>query len=241
MDGTSITVSIGKDQLIELVCKQLKHNFLLDKDEKSDVLTAISRSLLRTQVCFNQNMNKYYWDDKKTLIFNPYHSGQYSIFLYFLSQEVWVNENRLLADKIYSLNKMLNCCNLYYEVELPDIFFLDHPIGSVIGRASYGNYFVCQQNCTVGVNHGIYPRFGNFVWLFASTTVVGDTKIGSNVFVSTGTLIKDEEVPDNTIVFGKSPHLILKHKPPEYFYRSSPFKVHKDMMDEQDPHSRTVA
>ena len=221
---------IGEDKLNELVCRQLENIFLLEKEEKTGLLTAISKSLPRVRKCFSEIINKYYRNDKGEPVFDPYHSGQYSIFLYFLSQEVWKDGNRSLADRIYYLNKMLNCCDFFYQVMMPDIFFLEHPVGSVIGRASYGNYFVFQQNCTVGGNHDIYPEFGEFVWLFANATVIGNTKIGSNVFISAGVLIKDQEIPDNTIVFGKSPDLVFKHKPSEYFYDLSPFKAHKDMM-----------
>ncbi|TEB40985.1 transferase, partial [Flavobacterium circumlabens] len=35
---------------------------------------------------------------------------------------------------------MLNSCDLFYEVNLPDIFFLDHPLGTVIGRGVFKNY-----------------------------------------------------------------------------------------------------
>ena len=125
---------------------------------------------------------------------------------------------------------MLNCCDIYYETNLPDIFFLDHPVGSVMGRASYSNYFTFAQNCTVGGNHGIYPCFGEFVSLFANATVIGNSQIGNNVFISANTLVKDEVISDNTIVFGKSPNLIFKQKPPEYFYQASVFKSHKKLL-----------
>ena len=45
------------------------------------------------------------------------------------------------CDKIYYLNRLLNSVDLFYKVTLPDIFMLDHPLGSVIGRGTFGNYF----------------------------------------------------------------------------------------------------
>jgi serine O-acetyltransferase len=41
--------------------------------------------------------------------------------------------NTTLADRIYYLNKALNGLDLFYEVEMPDVFYLDHPVGTVIG------------------------------------------------------------------------------------------------------------
>ncbi len=54
------------------------------------------------------------------------------------------------------------------------------------------------------------------------------SNIGDNVFISAGAFVKDQDIPNNTIVFGKSPNLILKQKPSEYFYESSLFKCHKN-------------
>jgi serine O-acetyltransferase len=220
-------INIGKNNLIKLVSNQLTNNFSLDVNEESFLLEAISEALQRTERCFSNTNNKYYWNKNGELVFNPYHSAQNSIFLYFLSKEAWLMGKTLLADRIYYLNKMLNCCDLFYEIDLPEIFLLEHPVGSVMGRASYSNFFVFYQNCTVGGNKDAYPILGEFVWLFANSTIIGKSDIGSNVFVSAGTLIMDENIPDNTIVFGKSPNLILKQKPKEYFYNKSIFNFHK--------------
>jgi serine O-acetyltransferase len=228
MESSGMIISIGEENLVKLVTTQLENNFLCDSLEAELLKQGIAEALLLTQNCFREVTSKYYWDKNEQLIFNPFHSAQYNIFLYFLSHLTWRKyENPLLADKIYYLNKMLNSCDLFYEVHMPAIFSADHPVGSVIGRGSFKNYFVFQQNCTVGQNKGIYPIFGEFVWLFASSAVIGSSRIGNNVFVSAGAYVKDEDVPDNTIVFGRSPNLILKEKSSSYFYRQSPFRQHR--------------
>ena len=108
---------------------------------------------------------------------------------------------------MYYLNRTLNSIDLYYEVELPLVFFLDHPLGSILGRAQYGEYFSFGQAVTVGNNKGIYPTFGEYVKLHAGSIVIGDTAIGKNVIVSANTVIKDSTIPDSSIVFGQSPNL----------------------------------
>jgi serine O-acetyltransferase len=118
--------------------------------------------------------------------------------------------NYLLADKLYYLNKILNSCDLYHQVNLPDIFFLDHPVGSVMGRALYGDYFSFCQNCTVGNNRGIYPVIENHVSMCANSMIIGNCHIGDNVILGAGTMIKDENIPANSLVFGQSPNLIIK-------------------------------
>lgn len=100
--------------------------------------------------------------------------------------------------------------DLYYEVIMPDIFFFDHPMGSVIGRGKFGNYFSFVQGCTVGNNNGIYPEFDDKVIMLSDSKVIGKCKIGKNVIIAANTYIKDTDIPDNSIVFGCSPNLTIK-------------------------------
>jgi serine O-acetyltransferase len=55
----------------------------------------------------------------------------------------------------------LNGLDLYYQVEMPEVFFLDHAVGRVLGNGKYGNYFAFLQNCTVGNKKVIYRSLGN--------------------------------------------------------------------------------
>lgn len=70
----------------------------------------------------------------------------YCILLYWLSRELFQNGKLELADKVYYLNKMLNAVELFYEVKLPAIWSCEHPLGSVMGRADYGDYFFFYQD-----------------------------------------------------------------------------------------------
>ena len=106
----------------------------------------------------------------------------------------------------------MNGCDLYHEVNLPHYFTLDHPVGSVMGRAEYGEGFSFGQNCTVGNNKGIYPVLGENVRMCANSSIIGNCRIGDNVIIGANSGVKDEDVPDNSIVFGFSPHLIIKAK-----------------------------
>ena len=165
-------------------------------------------------VNFSKNKNKYYSKDWRRPILILYHSGQYTVFLYYFSNTVFKKDknNRRLADKVYYLNKVMNSCDLFYEVELPEIFMLDHPVGTVIGRAKFGNYFSFTQNCTIGNNNNIFPVIGEHVTLSANSMILGNSKIGNNVILGAGTCIKDHDIPDNSLVFGSSPNLIIKKR-----------------------------
>jgi serine O-acetyltransferase len=59
----------------------------------------------------------------------------------------------------------------FYEVELPDVFAFQHPVGTVLGRGRYGNYFFVYQRCSVGANvAGRYPTIGESVIRPSATT-----------------------------------------------------------------------
>lgn len=199
----------GRDNLLDLVVKQLNNFFSVTSEEGIIINVQLDYVLHRTYTCFFYSKNKYYKRDNQ-VFFNPFHSGQYSIFLYYLSNSLSVLGNKSLADRVYYLNKALNAFDLYHEVEMPDYFFLDHPVGAVIGRASYGNGFEFGQNVTVGNNKGIYPRFGKNVRLCANSMVLGNSTVGDNVIVGPGVCIKDTDIPSNVLVFGTSPNLIFK-------------------------------
>lgn len=145
---------------------------------------------------------------------NPLHTGHFCIFLYLLSRSLNARAQFNLADIIFATNKMMHSIDMYYQVNLPKVFHLEHPVGSVIGKASFGNFLYIGQNCTVGRNmspkSSSYPSFGKRIMLTSNVTIVGDSKIGSNVIFSSGCFVKDASIPDNCIVFGRSPKLIIK-------------------------------
>lgn len=115
---------------------------------------------------------------------------------------------------------------MYYQVELPDVFFFDHPVGSVIGRAKYSNYFDFGQGCTVGNNKGIYPTFGESVFMMSDSKVLGNCRIGDYVIIGANAYVKDQDVPSGSLVFGQSPNLIIKENRLDYVmeYAKTVFK-----------------
>lgn len=186
---------------------------MVSHEELEVISSNLDSVLSRLEFCFRHTENKYYQRGGE-VFFNPFHSGQWCIFLYYLSNTLFKANSAysVLSDKIYYLNKMLNGCDLFYEVELPPVFMLDHPVGTVLGRAKYGNYFTFTQGCTVGNNKGIYPVFGEHVTMLSDSKVIGSSIVGDNVVISANCYVKDAEIPSNAIVFGQSPHLVIKHR-----------------------------
>jgi serine O-acetyltransferase len=198
------------EYILELLFGQLQL-FKLTNEEEEKINKIFLTTKKRIITCFFYTENKYYHKNGD-VYFNPFHSGQWCIFLYYLSNSLFKESisNRILCDKIYYLNRMLNSCDMFYEVNLPDIFFLDHPLGAVIGRGSFSNNFSFSQGCTIGNNTGIFPKLGENVAMFSNSKVIGNSNIGNNVIIAANTYIKDTDIPDDSIVFGTSPNLIIK-------------------------------
>lgn len=190
--------------------RQLGALFPINAEEGSAIDDAWNATFDRLQTRFSRIKNKYYSRDGETF-FDPLHGCQWTQFLFALSNEINHRGGvRSVCDKIYALNRTLGSADLYYEVELPDVFTFDHPLGAVMGRAEYSDYFEFSQGCTVGNNNGVYPRFGERVFMMSDSKVIGDCEIGSNVIIGANACVKDQDVPSNALVFGESPNLVIK-------------------------------
>ena len=159
-----------------------------------------------------------FWRDGE-MVFSPWYSVTWMIFLYRLSHLLSENGNAHEADVFYYLNKIMHSIDWFYQVDLPVHFMAEHPLGSVLGRARYSDYLFIYQGTTVGGNRKgnsiDYPTLGSNVVMYANSTVLGDSVIGNNVIISADTFIINGRIPDNCIVFGKSPDLIIKKKTPD--------------------------
>lgn len=87
----------------------------------------------------------------------------------------------------------------------------------VMGRAQYGEGFSFLQGCTVGgytpiSKIPVYPTIGENVAMYANSTIIGNCTIGNNVNIGAGALVKNEDIPSDTNVFGQSPNLIIKSR-----------------------------
>lgn len=207
--------NVNLDDLEKILFNQLRSNFYFLLDSEMCTLSeAIPIAMKRVEKCFKSINNKYYYNEEK-VVFNPFHSGQYLIFLYYLSNSIYkLFGDEALASKLYFLNKIMNSIDLYYQVEMPDVFFTEHPVGTVIGRAKINNNFAVYQNCTIGGsyidNKIYYPEIAMNVTLFSYSCVLGKSIIGENTIVSSHCYIKNEIIPSNSIVFGSSPNIIIK-------------------------------
>lgn len=207
--------SMSNSQICDLLIRQLNGLFPLDDSEKNAIDVFIPETIARCENSFSKVRNKYYCDSDEAK-FDPLHGCQWAFFLYSISRLMHLAGKSSICDKIYALGRALSGADLYYDVELPEIFTFDHPLGAIMGRAHYSNYFSFGQGCTVGNNHGIYPSFGESVFMLSDSKVIGNTTVGDNVIISANAFIKDEVIPSGSIVFGQSPNLIVKEGKLDY-------------------------
>src|SRR3990167_5876802 len=75
--------------------------------------------------------------------------------------------------RLFLMNKALNGIDLFYEIAMPEVFYIGHSVGIVLAKATYGNYLVLYQNSTVGRHLSRVPVLGEGVILYPNTAVIG--------------------------------------------------------------------
>lgn len=208
-------LTMTRKETHDLVVRQLSSLFPTSEEELAQIDSTLEQALERCERSFSRVRSKYYSCEGQAR-FDPLQGCQWAFFLYALSREAYLHGGGSVCDKIYALCKMLSGADLFYQVDLPDVFTFDHPLGSVMGRANYANHFSFGQGCTVGNNHGTYPVFGESVFMLSDSKVIGDCNIGSNVIIGANSFVKDEIIPSGSLVFGQSPNLIVKENHLEY-------------------------
>jgi serine O-acetyltransferase len=171
---------------------------------------AIAKAIPRIANCFSQ-VNSTTYNNNGFPTFDIFHSDQYAMFLWFVSNEVFAEAGpHSLAQRLFCLNKSLHGLNCLYDVQLPPIFLFLHIIGSVIGKATYGNYFVALQGCTVGALRGEYPVIGERFIMSAGCSVIGKCQIGDRVMLGCSTTILETDIPSDTLVNGHYLHGLVQ-------------------------------
>lgn len=202
--------TLSKDALAAYLARQMSNVFPDREVAAAELKPFVEGGLERLALCFARISDKYLPAGREQQ-FNHRHTDHYAMFLYLVANAIRRMQGNLeLADKAYALNKTLHAIDVYHEVELPEVFFFQHPLGTVLGRAHYGNYFMVYQRCTVGAKDQVYPTIGEGVVMFGGSAIIGDCTIGSNVWLSSGTTVLGQDVPDDSVVFGQSPNIAAK-------------------------------
>ena len=209
-----LNLSIPESNLINLVKNQL-NNFFPDQQEiENKIIQHCSRNAIyRIRKCFDPISLKYFRQNDKSF-FNHLHGDHYSMFLYILSNEAYLIQEETLASKLFLLNKSLFGIDAYFSIKLPDHFLFVHPIGTVLGNAKFGDFFVVYQGVTVGsTTYGVYPTFSSSTILYSNSSIIGECQVGKNFVLGANTSLLNTNISDNKIVVGNYPsHSIKENK-----------------------------
>ena len=177
----------------------------------------LDEALKRMHVCIN-GCAPWRLDELNVL-----QSSQHTIFLYYLANTIWRRSgDTAAATRLFLMNKAFNAIDLFYEIEMPEVFYIGHSVGIVLAKATYGNYLVLYQNSTVGRHKDQIPVIGDRVVLYPNTAVIGRALVGDDAVVSQGVSIVNRSVPAGQIAFrGTGSDLAFQPRPDdllkEYF------------------------
>lgn len=203
-------MSLDPGQLADYVARQLNAFFPDAVLTRDDLMIVMPRALERLEHCFSHIANKYFFDGTQA-VFSHLHGDQYAMWLYLLGNELHLQGAPAdLCSKTFLLNKALHGCDIFHEVELPSIFLLVHPLGTVLGRATYDDYFVSYQRVGVGSNHDIYPRFGKHVTLRPGASVLGDCSVGDHCQIATNALLLDRDLKAGSRYIGEPKSWVVR-------------------------------
>lgn len=208
-----------RDSLIGYLTAQCAHIVPDGRDAafRKAVDAHLDEALERMHVCINACAP---WRPDQ---FNVLQSSQHCIFLYYLSNTIHRRSgDTAAATRLFLMNKAFNGIDLFYEIAMPEVFYIGHSVGIVLAKATYGNYLVLYQNSTVGRHKDQIPVIGDRVVLYPNTAVIGRSNIGSDSVLSQGVSAVNKTVPEGVIAFrGAGSELAFQPRPDdllkEYF------------------------
>lgn len=195
--------SLSAARLAELAARQANAMFPDGDDVAADDLqAAVGGALERLEHCFVRVANKYFFDGSEA-VFDHLHGDQYAMWLYLLANELHRQRGPAHAcKKLFLLNKALHGCDIYYEVELPAVFLLVHPLGTVLGRGRYDDYLLVYQRCGVGSNRDVYPTLDRHVTLRPGSAVLGRSTVGDCSTIAAESLLLDRDLAAGSVYIG---------------------------------------
>lgn len=187
----------------------LERQFTASREERAILEKHSPGILSRVEECFEGIEGKYFEVDsrgEKTL--DLLHGDHVATLLWFAGNSLWrAGEPEGISVKLSYLNKIMHGLDAYHFIDLPDHFYFSHPVGTVLGRAKYGDHLKVMQGVTVGGKGNQYPEIGSNVILASNSSVLGESHISDNVVVGAGALIVGDRIPPNCAVVGRHPSL----------------------------------
>ena len=134
-------------------------------------------------------------------------SNELAIFLFRIGNELFKNEHMSLLPQVHWLLKELCSCEIYFNNNISEGFYVIHGEGTVIGsRNTIGKGFKIHQGCTIGHKrnnsgtNGVV--LGNDITLYSHSSILGNIVIGDNVVIG-GHVLVSKSVSSNKIILSK--------------------------------------
>ncbi|MCL4581094.1 hypothetical protein YWH7199_06560 [Fusobacterium nucleatum YWH7199] len=210
-------MSLSESQLLKYIIKQV-NNFFPDEELEitDDIKKSFKLSLSRLEYCFSFIKNSAY-NKNGIITFDYLHTDQYLQFIYFWANTHWrMKYNETFSKKLGNLHRYLSGMFLSYKCELPDIFFIFHSVGTVIGNANYDNFLVISQSVTINtgdiINNVSHPILGKGLYLGTHAKIIGNQSIGDYVSIGVEATSYKNDVPSNSVIINMSGKNITKQR-----------------------------
>lgn len=207
----------------ELVYNGIKkcvlNDYPYDIDWDDAVLTPIFQKCYADVIEQHSHINDSYYSNNTRGIIRLEFIDHYVIICFRFAQKLFESGKILQADAVYYSCRVRGSIDLFYTAKIGECFMPVHALGTIVDSHSiYGIYFKIYDGCHIGPysivgkepKEWIHPVFGDFVTILGHSKVFGNTTVGNNVIISAGSLIINEEIPDNCIVSGASPNLVFQ-------------------------------
>lgn len=137
--------------------------------------------------------------------------------------------DKWLCDKLLNLQCILHGFFLSYKCEMPDIFILGHPIGSIIGNAKYSDGLYIGQNVTINTHVDGDGKtdlcIGKGCAFLTGATIIGNQPIGDRVSVGVNVLIYNKKIDDDYTCINENGEIKIRPRLKEKCLAESLFDI----------------
>lgn len=130
-------------------------------------------------------------------------SNELALFLFRLGSILHQNNEENLKPQIHWLLKELCSCEIYFNNQIGEGFYIVHGEGTVIGsRNTIGKGFKIHHGCTLGHKRnggGNGNVIGDNVTMYCNSSIIGELIIGDNAVIGAHVMIT-QNIADNSLI-----------------------------------------